>query len=199
VAEDELLKAADAKSVSNLFFGMDGKSLSEPQIGPGGVMSPPPPGRIPQQDWNSLFVPGDQPKTWRLNVPKSAPQPGVKVDFRRAENQPGEGLIETPVSGTTQKVYLHASAGVTNADIAEARAALDSQQKPVVEITFTEEGAKKMAKLTAEHQNKPLAILVDGKVVCAPVLRATISQKAQITGNFTQEEVDRIVRGINGR
>jgi preprotein translocase subunit SecD len=130
---------------------------------------------------------------------KFAPKPGVKVEFRRAENQPGEGLTEAAVAGTTQKIYLHASVDVTNADIAEARAALDSQQKPVVEITFTEEGAKKMAKLTAEHQNTPLAILVDGKVVCAPVLRATIFRKARITGNFTQEEVDRIVRGINGR
>ena len=70
-----------------------------------------------------------------------------------------------------------------------------------------------MAKLTAEHRNKPLAILVDGKVIGAPplaiqidgkvlgapVVRDTISQQAQITGNFTQEEVDRIVRGINGK
>ena len=77
VAEDELLKAGDAKSVSSLFPGMDGKSLSEPQIGPGGVMSPPPPGRIPPQDWNSLFVPGGQPKTWRLNVPKPAETPAA--------------------------------------------------------------------------------------------------------------------------
>ena len=57
VAEDELLKAGDAKSVSSLF--------SEPQIGPGGMFFPPPP------DWNLLFVPGDPPKTWRLDVPKS--------------------------------------------------------------------------------------------------------------------------------
>lgn len=142
-----------------------------------------------------------------------APNPGVKVEFRRAENQPGEGLVEAAVPGTPQKIYLHASADVTNADIAEARAALDSQQKPAVEITFTEEGAKKMAQLTAEHRNRPLAILVDGKVIGppplaiqvdgqvlgAPVVRDKISQKAQITGNFTQEEVDRIARGINGR
>ena len=148
-----------------------------------------------------------------VSAVKSTPQPGVKVEFRRAENQPGEGLVEAAVAGAAQKVYLHASADVTNADIAEARAAFDSQQKPVVEITFTEEGAKKMATLTAEHRNKPLAILVDGKVIGAPplaiqvdgqvlgapVVRDTISQQAQITGNFTQEEVDRIVRGINGK
>jgi outer membrane lipoprotein-sorting protein len=149
----------------------------------------------------------------KASAAKPAPKPGVKVEFRRAENQPGEGLIEAAVAGTAQKVYLHVSADVTNADIAEARAGLDSREKPAVEITFTEEGAKKMAKLTAEHRNRPLAILVDGKVIGAPplaiqvdskvlgapVVRDTISQKAQITGNFTLEEVDRIVRGINGK
>jgi preprotein translocase subunit SecD len=167
-------------------------------------------GKTPEQVWGLLFIPGDEPKTWRLNVPeplsaaqvsaeKPAVKPSVTVEFRRAENQPAEGLSEATVAGTTQMVYLHKSADATNVDIAEARAAVDNQQKPVVEITFTEEGAKKMAKLTAERQDKPLAILVDGKVVCAPVVRSTLSRVAQITGNFTQEEVDRIVRGINGQ
>jgi hypothetical protein len=55
VAEDELLKAADAKSMSALFPGMDGKPLRNP--------------RIEAQHWESLFVPGAQPRTWRLNVP----------------------------------------------------------------------------------------------------------------------------------
>jgi hypothetical protein len=55
VAEDELLKAADAKPMSGLFPGMDGKPLRDP--------------RIQLQHWESLFVPGAQPRTWRLNVP----------------------------------------------------------------------------------------------------------------------------------
>ncbi len=42
--------------------------------------------------------------------PPPAPQPGVKVEFRRAENQPGEGLIETSLAGAAQKVFLHSSA-----------------------------------------------------------------------------------------
>ena len=76
VAEDELLKAGTAKSVSELFPGIDVKSLNEPRIRPG-MMSPPLPGKHPQQDWLSLFIPGDQPKTWRLNVPKPAETPAA--------------------------------------------------------------------------------------------------------------------------
>jgi hypothetical protein len=190
VPEEELLKAAPSKTMSELF--------------PGGL------GETPEQTWGSLFVRGDQPNTWRLNVPEPtsppldssempATKPSIIVAFRRAENQPGEGLTETIVAGTTQKVYLHPSADATNEDIAESRAALDDQQNPAVEITFTEAGAKKMAKLTEEHLNKPLAILVDGKVVSAPMIISGLGNKARITGNFTQDEVNRIVRGITGQ
>ena len=127
------------------------------------------------------------------------PRSRVSSSSSAAENQPGEGLTETTIAGTAQKVYLHESADATNQDIAEARAALDDQQHPVVEITFTDAGAKKMAKLTEEHLNKPLAILVDGKVVSAPMIISGLGNKARITGNFTQEEVNRIVRGITGQ
>jgi hypothetical protein len=190
VAEEELLKAAQSKTMSELF--------------PGGV------GETPEQTWGSLFVRGDQPNTWRLNVPEPtsppldspempAAKPSIIVEFRRAENQPGEGLTEATIAGTTQKVYVRQSSDATNEDIAEARAALDDQQHPAVEITFTEAGAKKMAKLTEEHLNKPLAILVDGQLVSAPLVVSSFGNRARITGNFTQEEVDRIVRGITGK
>ena len=52
VAEEDLLKAAKAQSMNDLFPGLDGKT--------------------PEQVWGLLFIPGDQPKTWRLNVPEQA-------------------------------------------------------------------------------------------------------------------------------
>ena len=52
VAEEELLKAAEAATMSELFPGGEGET--------------------PEQTWGPLFVPGDQPKTWRLNVPEGS-------------------------------------------------------------------------------------------------------------------------------
>jgi preprotein translocase subunit SecD len=126
-------------------------------------------------------------------------KPTLKVEFRRAEHRPAEGLTEAAVAGTTEKVYLHKSADATNEDIAEAYAGVDSLRKPTVEITFTKKGAIKIGKVTEEHLDKPLAILIDGKVVSAPIIRSKLSQKALIAGNFTKEEVDKLVKGINGK
>lgn len=124
-------------------------------------------------------------------------KPKVKVEFRRAEAKAAEGLTEAIVEGTTEKVYLHKTAAATNADIAAARSAEDDNKKPVIEIEFTKEGAKKMAALSEAQKNKRIAILIDGKVVSAPVVRAKFSTHAQITGNFTKEEVEKLVKAIN--
>jgi len=137
--------------------------------------------------------------TSQIPANKPTDKPPFKVEFRRAERKPAEGLTEAIVAGTADKVYLHKSADATNADIIEARAAEDGQQRPAVEIIFTKEGAKKMAKLSEQHKDKPLAILVDGKVISAPVVRAQFSERALIGGNFTKEEVARLVKGINSK
>ena len=132
-------------------------------------------------------------------TPLGAQKPTVKVEFRRAETKPAPGLTEATVPDTTEKVYLHKTADATNADIAEARADVDAAQQPYVLITFTKDGARKMAKLSEEHKDKPLAILVNGKVLSAPVIRGKFSKEVQISGNFTREEVAKLVRGINGK
>jgi preprotein translocase subunit SecD len=123
--------------------------------------------------------------------------PALKFEIRRAEVKPGAGLIEATVAGGGSKVYLHAKADIVAADIAEARATPEA--KPAVEVVFTEAGRKKIAQLTKEHVGKPIAIMIDGKIIAAPTVRSTIETDAMITGSFTRDEADRIARGINGK
>jgi preprotein translocase subunit SecD len=135
-----------------------------------------------------------------LSLPIAWSRPDEKkvvVEFRRAETKPADGLAEAVIAGTTQKVYIPKTADATTADIAGAKAALDGGGNPAIDITFTKEGAKKMAALSEKHRDKPLAILINGKVVSAPIVRVKFSEQAQITGSFTQEEVDTLVKAIN--
>src|SRR5262249_3936325 len=110
------------------------------------------------------------------------PRGAAKIEFRLAERQAGEGLQAVPLersNGTQTLVYLHADPVVTGEDIAKAGLAegpMTDDRGYLVEITFTEEGAKKMAKLSEENAEKQrvLAILVDGKIVSARTLRDKI-------------------------
>jgi preprotein translocase subunit SecD len=121
---------------------------------------------------------------------------GVKLEIRAAEKEAAEGLTEATVEGTKQKIYLHKKAAITNEDIADARAALDGDGNPKVDVTFTKEGAKKMQKLTEQQKEKLIAILVDGKVISAPVVNSVVSEKAQITGKFTRDEVEKLAKAL---
>jgi preprotein translocase subunit SecD len=70
--------------------------------------------------------------------------------------------------------------------------------KPQIEINFTEQGRKQFAEIIRADLDKRLAILVDGKVICAPVIRAEItSGQALITGDFTKREAQVLADTIN--
>ena len=56
-----------------------------------------------------------------------------------------------------------------------------------------------MRQATAEHIGRPVAILIDGTVVMAPIVRSPIGDSAVISGQFTREEAERIAAGIDGR
>jgi preprotein translocase subunit SecD len=133
-----------------------------------------------------------------VRADKPDEKPKVKIEIRRAETKAADGLTEATVAGTTEKVYLHKAADATNEDVAEARVVGDGE-KSAIEVVFTKEGAKKMAALSERHLDKPVAVLIDGKVVAALVVKTKFSERARISGAFTKEEAEKIARGITGK
>ena len=69
----------------------------------------------------------------------------------------------------------------------DAQAQMNNQtNETVVSFTLDRVGAKKFGKATSTGIGKQLAIILDGKIVSAPVIRDTIaSGNGQISGNFT--------------
>ena len=119
-------------------------------------------------------------------------------EFRLAEAAPAKGLVEATVARTGRKIYLPKKAVATNKDISAARLTRDANGTIAVEIEFTQGGSKKIARASKKHRRKPLAILLDGKVVAAPIIRGTISKKAVVLG-MTRKQAARIVAVINGK
>lgn len=122
----------------------------------------------------------------------------VRFEVRLAEEIPASGLRQTVVSGN-RTIYLQQRAVATNSDVATAELIPGSVGSFNVSITFTEDGAAKMRRATEGHIGRPVAILIDGDVVMAPVVKSPISGSAVISGNFTKAEAERIVSGIVGR
>ena len=117
-----------------------------------------------------------------------------------AETMPATGLVEAQVSGSSDKVYLHREAIVTNADVVRATVVPGITSVNFnVAVTFNSAGAAKMAKATAAHLNKPVAILINGRVVAAPIVRAQVGDQAVISGDFDRDQASAIAAGLNRR
>jgi protein-export membrane protein SecD len=70
--------------------------------------------------------------------------------------------------------------------------------KPQVDLEFNSEGAKIFQDLTAKNIGKPLAIFLDNQLIEMPIVQEEISGgKAQITGNFTLADVQKMVERFN--
>ena len=121
----------------------------------------------------------------------------VRFEVRLAEETSAPGLREAAIPDSIRTVYLHEDVVITNGDIVQAQVVQgDAPSTFHVAVTFSPEGAGKMLRATEHHIGRPLAILIDGKVVMAPVVRGAISTSAVISGDFTEAEAQRIVNGI---
>lgn len=124
----------------------------------------------------------------------------VRFEVRLAEGSPSAGLRETRISGSDRVVYVHQEIILTNSDIAQSQ--IIQGDGPLgfgISVEFNAAGTQKMRRATVNHIDKPIALLIDGDVVAAPVLRAPISTSATISGDFTRAEAERIVNGMGVR
>ncbi|MGE0394368.1 MAG: hypothetical protein AB7I25_02635 [Vicinamibacterales bacterium] len=121
----------------------------------------------------------------------------IRFEVRLAEEGPGPGLLEMPVAGAGRSVHVHKAPIVTNDDIAQSRVVTAGDGTEFgVSIQFTQGGAEKLRQATAAHIGRPVALLIDGQVVMAPVLRSPLGNAASISGRYTRAEADRIVAGM---
>jgi preprotein translocase subunit SecD len=135
---------------------------------------------------------------WGQAPALSADKPAVRLEFRRAHTKPAKDLEEATVPKTGEKIYLHKTAEVNNEDIAEASIDEEDKSDPHLKLKFTKQGQRKMEKLTTDHIDKPLAVLVDGKVLAAPIIRSTVSEQAVLSG-IGRAELERIVKGLKAK
>lgn len=77
---------------------------------------------------------------------------------------------------------------VTGTDLKNARVQKGQLGQPNVGFSLTPDGARKFGDLTGANIKRRLAIVLDNKVVSAPVINSQINESGVIEGNFTQEQ-----------
>jgi SecD/SecF fusion protein len=91
-----------------------------------------------------------------------------------------------------QQYLVRKKIEVDGASLLDARPGSDQQSGTwVVNFEFDSAGARRFADITKANVGRPFAIVLDGKVISAPVIREPITGgRGQISGNFTTQSAN---------
>ncbi len=144
-------------------------------------------------------VPGlDNPEHLKAMLGKTAKlsfrllDPTISAAEAKSGRMPiGSDILPSDEEGSPEFV-VRKQIMVSGENLVDAQPSTDSQtNEPVVNFRFDTVGGKKFAEVTKANVGKPFAIVLDGRVVSAPVIRSAIlGGSGQISGNFTYQEAN---------
>jgi preprotein translocase subunit SecD len=77
--------------------------------------------------------------------------------------------------------------------LTDARQSFDQRGQPAISFRFNGAGAKRFGDTTLQNVNKRFAIIIDDKILSAPVIQeAILGGSGEITGNFTAESASNL-------
>ena len=91
-----------------------------------------------------------------------------------------------------QKYLIEKRVLVAGEDLTDAQPGFDQRtSEPIVTFKFNTNGARRFAQVTQENVGRPFAIVLDDKVISAPVIREPIlGGSGQISGSFTVQQAN---------
>lgn len=100
-----------------------------------------------------------------------------------------------------QGLVLREAPFLNGGDLADAETSVDvDTRQPVLILRFNETGRARLAGFTQAHVGRAIAIVVDGRVISAPVLREPILDGvAQLGGSLTPKDAAELVSNLNAR
>jgi preprotein translocase subunit SecD len=127
----------------------------------------------------------------------------AKMDFRMVDTTvppdqavqgrvpPDSELLQSAESPNTPYV-IKKQVLVSGGDLTDAQPGFDQRNgQPIVSFKFNTSGSRKFAQATTENVKQPFAIVLDNKVISAPVIQEPITGgQGQISGNFTVQQAN---------
>ncbi|MCO4094558.1 MAG: protein translocase subunit SecD [Acidovorax sp.] len=114
----------------------------------------------------------------------------AKMSFHMLGDSSSPDGIRTLQDSEGNSYPVRNSVALSGDRLSDASAGFDQQtREPVVNFRFDRAGAREFAAITEANVGRPFAIVLDGKVLSAPVIREPITGgSGQISGNFSVQE-----------
>ena len=117
----------------------------------------------------------------------------AKMTFHLASNESSSSLDSMQVFDNSGNSFLLNKEVILSGDLLVDASATYFEGKPAVAFRFNSLGSRKFAQITTDNIGKIFAIVLDGKVITAPVINTVINQgSGVISGNFTTQEAGQV-------
>ncbi len=197
-----VLSAAGSGTESAMNQAMDtAKDVIDRRINALGTLEP----TIIRQGDNRIVVqvPGlDDPAALKDLIGKTAKLEFKLVDEQADPDQTAQGkarvgsqVLPYPSNPTgLPNIAVRRLGGIAGDKLVKADPTFDQQSnQPAVTIQFDGEGGQKFARMTQQNTNKLFAIILDGQVISAPVIKEPIfGGISQISGSFTVDSANQL-------
>ncbi len=117
----------------------------------------------------------------------------ARLTFHMVSEQQGTGLVPgttlLPQEAGRERLRVSQRVIIEGERLVDANASFDQRTgEPIVQFRFDSQGGKRFGDVTRANVGKPFAIVLDGRVLSAPVIREPITGGAgQISGQFTAQ------------
>lgn len=133
-----------------------------------------------------------------------APPPNKPAPFQlqmvlEQPNGEAEAMTNNASGGRGETLYVQKTPLMDYTAISSATVTKNTSTGiPQIDVEFSDVGRELFAQITKENLNKRLAIVLDGQLLSAPVIRSEVTGgKVQLTGDFTEEEARNLAAKIN--
>lgn len=120
----------------------------------------------------------------------------AKMTFHWAARETANDELATitlPGAHDDRQYRLEQRIALAGEHIRDARLAFDPDtSEPVVTFKLDDKGARLFADMTRDNIGRPLAIVLDGEVLTAPVIRSAIGANGEISGGFTPKQASNL-------
>ena len=115
----------------------------------------------------------------------------AQLNFRLVTDTDNDFGSEKMISENGEEVVVNKKIIMSGDNLVDAQPRVDNQSNsPMVSFNLDRYGAQKFGKITTNNVGKKLAIVLDNKIISAPVIREPITGgSGTISGNFTFQEV----------
>ena len=117
----------------------------------------------------------------------------VPPDQATGGRVPADSELLPSAENPGQNYVIKKQVLVSGGDLTDAQPGFDQRGggQPIVSFKFNSSGSRKFAQATTEHVKEPFAIVLDNKVISAPVIQEPIiGGQGQISGNFTVQQAN---------